>query len=151
MAQGQAVRATAPQPRGTGADKYNWHTLDTGWGTSGYRVYIKKGKRYIQNYWTSTDGLGNWTANITTSKWTKSGWKKVSAKTKAVTAAQVKKTYPGTFTGEDQLREVLTRGAQITDSDHASGFPKRWAVMAIACSWTNGSSSRRPAVVTSLS
>lgn len=96
---GKLVRATAPQPRGTGADKYNWYTLDTGWGTSGYRVYIKKGKRYIQNYWTSTDGLGNWTANITTSKWTKSGWKKVSVKTKAVTAAQVKKSYSGTFTG----------------------------------------------------
>ncbi len=118
--------ATAPQPRGTGADKYNCRPPSTPAGErAGYRVYIKKGKRYIQNYWTSTDGLGNWTANITMSKWTKSGWKKVSAKTKAVTAAQVKKSYPGTVHGcEDRLREVPTPGAQITDST-TSGFPKQ--------------------------
>lgn len=96
---GKLVRATAPQPRDTGVRKYNWYTLATGWGTSGYRVYIKSGKRYIQNYWTETDGAGKWKAHITTSKWTASGWKKVSTKTKAITPSQVNKTYPGTFTG----------------------------------------------------
>ncbi len=40
---------------------------------------------------------------------------------------------------------------QMTSSDQGSGFPNRCAVIVTDCSRRNGSSSMRPAVVTSLS
>jgi len=50
-----------------------------------------------------------------------------------------------------EARSRHSAAGQMTSALQSSGLPKRCAVMAIACSCRNGSSSSRPAVVTSLS
>ncbi|MGC3955260.1 MAG: hypothetical protein QM804_13610 [Propionicimonas sp.] len=92
------VRQAAPKDR---SSKYSWYAAALpDWLLSGYRFYNKSGKRYVEQYTLFKMGTPRWEGQLTTSKWTSKGWKKVGkTKTVSLTNAQAKKYNNGGFIG----------------------------------------------------